>query len=174
MKASKASLAPLILTVALCCQGRMGAAADGSCALVLATSPGGVSMVTGDCPRDARGVSEAIGRAPETLGSSAEVALGLVPFGPAGVFDRCAVMARLARDPLWTTSIGSDRAGARLHDVLQAGDLAPAISDALTRAGHRLRGVSLEKVLLADGSAGDCPTSPARVTVNALVWLMLD
>jgi len=174
MKAGRAPLAPLIVAAVLCCQGGMGAAADSGCALVPAASPGGVSMVTGDCPRDARGVTAAIGRAPGILRQGAEVALGLVSFGPDGVFDRCAVMARLAGDPRWTASIDSGRAGARLRDVLQAGDLAPSVSDALARAGRRLRGVSLEKVLLADGRAGDCPASPTRVPIDALVWLLLD
>jgi hypothetical protein len=160
------------LAVAACDRGGTVDATGNVCTLDAA--PDGTSILAGDCPRDAHHIAAAIGRGHGDLASGGEIALGRVPFDPAGPFDRCAVMARLAGDSRWTAAIDSTQAGAPLKDALGAGNLVPSVSDALAKAGRRLCGVSLGTVLLSDTPAQDCPKSPAKAPIEAQVWLLLD
>lgn len=164
----------LLSLAVISCDGRGASeAAASNCTLDLVKSPDGTQVLAGDCTRDAASIAAAIARAPTALKSGQEIALGRTTFGPAGVFDRCAVMARLADDPRWTASIDSSEASAPLRDALQAARLAPPIAIALAKAGRKLRGVSLETVLLSDSPVQDCPRSPARTPSEAQIWLSL-
>lgn len=174
MNLHKSVFALLSLAAVSCDDSGKGAAAASSCTLDLVVSANGTPMLTGDCTRDARGIAAAIARAEGTLKSAEEIALGRTGFGPAGAFDRCAVMGRLADDPRWTASIDSNKASVPLRDALQAEKLAPPISAAFAKAGRKLRGVSLEMVLLSDIPVKDCPKSPARTPIEAQIWLSLE
>jgi len=174
MRSCRLVLALLTLVVFSYDGSGTSAATVSRCALDLILAPDGTPTLTGDCPRDAGGVAAALTRAQGTLASTSVIALGRTTFGPAGLFDRCAVMARLADDPRWTASIDSRRASVPLRDGLKADLLAPAIAAALARAGRKLRGVSLETVLLSDAPAEDCPKSPARAPIEARMWLSLE
>lgn len=160
------------LAAAACDQGAAGGATGNGC--TVETAPDGTAILAGDCPRDAGSIAAAITRWHGDLAPGKEIAMGRLPFGPAGAFDRCAVMARLASDPRWSASIDSSRATVPLKDALGAETLAPSVSSALAKAGRRLRGVGLETVLLSEGPARDCPKSPARTPVEAQVWMSLD
>jgi hypothetical protein len=174
MKLYKVAFALLSLATVSCSDSGTSKAAVGSCTLDLIMSPDGTPMLTGDCTRDAKGIAAAFERAHGILKSAREIALGRTAFGSAGAFDRCAILARLADDPRWTASIDSSKANLPLRDALQADKLALSISDALAKAGRKLRGVSLEKVLLSDGPVNDCPKSPTRTPIEAQIWLGLD
>lgn len=174
MRLHKLAVASLGLAVISCGNSNTGKAAASNCRLDLVMSPDGTPILTGDCPRDASGIAAAFARAPGILQPAREIALGRTAFGLSGPFDRCAVMARLAADPRWTASIDSNKANVPLRNALQAGTLAPAISAALAKVGRKLRGVSLETVLLSDGPANDCPKSPAKAPIDAQTWLRLE
>ena len=165
-----------LLTLAIMSYGdsAAGVAAASRCTLDFILLPDGTPTLTGDRLRDAGGIAAAIARAHDTLEAAGDIALGRTTFGSVGVFDRCAVMARLADDPRWTASIDSRRAGGPLHDALKADVLAPSIAAALAKAGRKLRGVSVETVLLSEGPAEDCPKSPARAPIEARMWLLLE
>lgn len=166
-------LALLALAAASCDGGSTSKAVLGRCTLDLTKSPDGTVAVSGDCPRDAEGVGAAIERGRGMVTSAGEIALGRTHFRQEGVFDRRKVMARLADDPRWTISINSNTAAAPLREALQAETLARPIVAALSSRGRSTRGVSLEKVLLSDGSAKDCPKAPVRAPVEAQIWLLL-
>ncbi|MEG3089348.1 hypothetical protein [Sphingomonas sp. PB4P5] len=174
MRLCKVAFALLSFATSSCENNNSSRQIKNSCTLDLAASPDGTSKLTGDCTRDAEGIAAAIERAPGILKSSKEIALGRTPFGTAGAFDRCAVMRHLANDPRWAASIDSNAASVPLRDALQIGNLAPSVSHALAKAGRKLRGVSLETVLLSDGPAGDCPRSPAKTPIEAQIWLSLE
>jgi hypothetical protein len=177
MRISCLACASLVLMTASCGGGgatKADAPAGGACKLDLAAAPDGTPILKGECPRDAASVAAAITRAPAVAKTAREIALGRVALAPGGAFDRCAVMARLAADPRWTPSVDSAAAAPPLHDALKTGGLAPPVSSALAGAGRKLRGVSLEMVLLSDGPAADCAKSPARAPSEAQVWLLLE
>lgn len=164
----------LALLAASCAPGDANVAAPGICTLEPVPSTDGLLKATDDCARDAKGLAAAVTQARERLGSGAEIALGQVPFEPNGVFDRCAIMARLADDPLWISSGDSGRLARPLQHALQSGALAPSIAEALAGAGRKLRSVSVETVLLSGRPATGCAKGPSRAPAEAQVWLALD
>jgi len=180
MTARRIALAVFALATASCGSESVGgsesaaAAPTASCTLDSIEFDDGLIKASYGCTRDTQGLAAAITRARARLKPGGEIALGRVPFDPGGFFDRCAIMARLADDPHWTSSNDSTRLNPALRQALQSGVLAPSIAGALAGAGRRVRAVGVEKVLLSDEGAPDCAKAPRRAPVEAQVWLTLD
>lgn len=174
MNLCKVAIVLISGVIVSCGDGKASQRSERGCTLVVAVAPDDTPTLQGDCPRDGKHAAAAISRAANSLKAGDELALGRTPFGPDGVFNHCGIAARLAADPHWAASIDSRQAVAPLRDALQSVSLAPAVTDALAKAGRNLRGVSLETVLLSDGPARGCATSPIKVPEEAQLWLSLE
>jgi hypothetical protein len=127
---------------------------------------GDVAVLRGGCRRTAVEIAATL--RPEAMAGVSSVTLGRTPFADDGVYDRCDLLARLARDPRWTATIDSAGAQPVLTETLNAMTLAAPIAAAL---GRPVR-VSTETVLLAPRGP-ECPVAPAQVPTEALLTLEL-
>ncbi len=135
MNLCKVAIVLISGVIVSCGDGKASQRSERGCTLVVAVAPDDTPTLQGDCPRDGKHVAAAISRAANSLKAGDELALGRTPFGPDGVFNYCAIAARLAADPRWAASIDSRQAVAPLRDALQSVSLAPAVTERSRRQG---------------------------------------
>ncbi|RHW17841.1 hypothetical protein D1610_04790 [Sphingomonas gilva] len=148
--------------------------ADVACDYVI-EPPGadGVAMLRGTCDAPAEGLARTL-RGAESLAGARQLALGRTALAAGGIFDHCALLARLARDPRWKDGIDSAGAAGPLNDALNAAGPVAPVEAALAAHGLRVANIQAEMVLIAGSPAAGCPASPRTVPSEAQIWLMLE
>ena len=133
----------------------------------------GVALLRGQCDRPREGLARAIADSPGVLDRARQLALGRTALIDDGVFDRCALLARLAADPHWTRKVDSPKAQAPLAAALTADGPSAAVRAAIEAQGKRVARVSVEVVRIRK-SVTPCSKSPQTVPFEALVWLSFE